>query len=209
MSSLKTALVLGATGLVGRNLVNLLLQDPRYGEVTCLVRRPLQTNHYPDPFNKLKPVVIDFENYHDYQGYFGVDHVFCCLGTTLKQAGSKQAFRQVDFTLVHVSAQLARGQRAGSFVWISSVGADPKSKNFYLRVKGELDNAILRMPQLPYAAAVKPSLLLGERNDMRLGEDIAQKLAPYYSPLMRGPLKKFRPVRALDVANKMVTLQKW
>ena len=187
---MKTAMVLGATGLVGRTLVNILLQDRRYSEVTCLVRKPLQSSQFSDPYNRLKPVVIDFDNLQDYQGYFGVDHVYCCLGTTLKQAGSKSAFRRVDFEYVHIAAQLTRAQRTGSFVWISSVGADAKSSNFYLRVKGELENAIMR-------------------SESRTLEDVAQKTAPVWKMLMQGPLKKYRPVHAVDVARNMMTRQKW
>lgn len=203
----KTALVLGATGLVGGYLVNLLLQDTRYKEVRCLVRKPLAKADFFDPDTKLQPITIDFNQLQDYQGYFGVDHVFCCLGTTIKQAGSKQAFRKVDFEYVHVAAQLARAQRAEGFVWISSLGADSKSSHFYLKVKGELDNAIIRMPQLKYAAAVKPSLILGKRKDARLLEDTAQRMAPFVAPFMRGPLQKYRPVHALSVAKQMISLQ--
>ena len=206
---MKTALVLGATGLVGRTLVNILLQDRRYSEVVCLVRKPLMANMFNDVNKKLKPVVIDFENLQDYQGYFSVDHVYCCLGTTLKKAGSKQAFRRVDFEYVHVAAQLTRAQRAQSFVWISSVGANAKSRNFYLRVKGELENAIMRMPQLPNASAVRPSLLIGARDESRFAEDIAQKTAPVWQALLKGPLKKYRPVHPVDVARNMMSLHKW
>jgi len=203
----KTALVLGATGLVGSALVNQLLNSSAYDSVTCLVRKPLSAKQFPDPQNKLKPVVIDFDHFQDYQGYFSVDHVFCCLGTTLKRAGSKAAFRRVDFEFVHVAAQLARAQRAKGFVWISSVGADAKSANFYLKVKGELENAIMRMPQLEHAAAVRPSLLLGERQEARSLEDIGQKLAPFYSPFLVGPLAKYKPISAQQVASQMIALQ--
>ncbi|WP_137168050.1 NAD(P)H-binding protein [Salinimonas lutimaris] len=207
MTGNKTALVLGATGLVGQALVNELLQDPRYTKVTCLVRRPLPASMFKDPYSKLNPIVIEFDNLQDYQGYFSVNHVYCCLGTTLKQAGSRQAFRRVDFEYVHVAAQLTRAQRSDSFVWISSVGADAKSKNFYLRVKGELENAIMRMPQLDHAAAVRPSLLLGERQDTRRLEGLGQTLAPALQKIMVGPLRKYRPVSAQEVARKMITLQ--
>ena len=207
MTGNKTALVLGATGLVGQALINELLQDPRYTTVTCLVRRPLPATMFKDPYSKLNPIVIEFDNLQDYQGYFSVNHVYCCLGTTLKQAGSRQAFRRVDFEYVHVAAQLTRAQRCDSFVWISSVRADAKSKNFYLRVKGELENAIMRMPQLDHASAVRPSLLLGERNDQRRLEGLGQALAPALQKIMIGPLRKYRPVSASQVARKMITLQ--
>ena len=206
---MKSAMVLGATGLVGQRLVNLLLHDHRYSEVTCLVRRPLSASAFHDPHNKLRPVVIDFEMLQDYQGYFSVNHVYCCLGTTLKAAGSKTAFRKVDFEYVHIAAQLTRAQRANSFVWISSVGADAKSRHFYLRVKGELENAIMGMSQLPNASAVRPSLLLGAREDSRFLEDIAQKTAPIWQHVLQGALKKYRPVKPEDVAHNMVALQAW
>ena len=88
LSLIKSALILGASGLVGRQLLQQLLDDPRYASVTCLVRRPLAKQQYRDPHNKLQPVVIDFEDPESYQGYFTVDHVYCCLGTTLKRAGN-------------------------------------------------------------------------------------------------------------------------
>lgn len=207
MTKKYTATVLGATGLVGRALVNQLCQDERYEKITCLVRAPLSQSDYFDPMKKIAPLVIDFDDLQDYQGYFTVDHVYCCLGTTLKQAGSKKAFRRVDFEFVHVSAQLARAQRAGSFVWISSINANAKSKNFYLRVKGELENAILTMPQLNNAAAVRPPLLDGERNIHRAGESFALKVLNAIGPVMRGPFAKYRPVRPQQVANQMIGLQ--
>lgn len=209
MSSNKTALVLGATGLVGQALVRQLLSDPRYSTVTCLVRRPLPAGFFTDPEGKLSPLVIDFDQLQEYQGYFSVDHVYCCLGTTLKKAGSRAAFRKVDFEYVHVAAQLARAQRCQSFVWISSVGADASSSQFYLRVKGELENAIMRMPQLAHAAAVRPSLLLGSRDESRRLEDWAKKLAPVLRKVLIGRFKKYRPAYANEVANKMILLQRF
>ena len=155
------ALVLGASGLVGKALVNQLCQDDRYSQVTCLVRSPLPKAQYHDPLNKIQAIVIDFEELQDYQGYFSVEHVFCCLGTTIKQAGSQSNFRRVDFQFVHVAAQLTRAQRAKSFVWISSVGANAKSKNFYLKVKGELENAILSMPAGMQGASERGSWACG------------------------------------------------
>lgn len=207
MTKKYTAIVLGATGLVGKALVNQLCQDGRYSAICCLVRVPLSHADYYDPLNKIQALVIDFDNLQDYQGYFSVDHVYCCLGTTLKDAGSRKAFRRVDFEFVHVCAQLARAQRAISFVWISSLGANARSKNFYLRVKGELENAILTMPQLTNAAAVRPPLLDGQRKKHRMAESFALKALKMLEPLMRGPLKKYRPVSANQVASEMINLQ--
>ena len=101
MTPQKTATVLGATGLVGRELTQQLIDDERYSAVTLLLRRPLANSEFHDPKSKLQPLVIDFEALQDYQGYFSVDHVYCCLGTTIKKAWSQSAFRRVDFEFVH------------------------------------------------------------------------------------------------------------
>jgi uncharacterized protein YbjT (DUF2867 family) len=204
---LKTALVLGATGLVGKALVEQLCRDRRYQTVTCLVRKPLSNDFFTENASKVRPIVVNFENLQDYQGYFGAQHIFVCLGTTIKKAGNKSAFRRVDFEYVHVAAQLARAQRALSFVWISSVGANAKSSNFYLRVKGELENAIINMSGLDNACAVRPSLLLGKREEMRPSEKLATMLTPLLSPLMLGGLGKYKPVQVADVAAQMIRLQ--
>lgn len=204
---LKTALVLGSTGLVGKSLVEQLCLDQRYQTITCLLRKPLSKDFFSEGATKVQPIVVDFEDLQDYQGYFGSEHIYVCLGTTIKTAGSKKEFRKVDFEYVHVAAQLARAQRAVSFVWISSVGANAKSNNFYLRVKGELENAILNMSGLDNASAVRPSLLLGERGEIRSAEKFASLLSPLLSPLLIGKLAKYKPVLAADVAAQMVRLQ--
>lgn len=207
MSEKFHALVLGATGLVGKALVSQLLVDERYETVTCLLRKPLSRQLFNNPGNKLQPIVIDFERLQEYQGYFGAHHIYVCLGTTLKQAGSRAAFRQVDFEYVHIAAQLARAQRALSFVWISSVGANAKSRYFYLRVKGELENAIMAMSGAMHVAAVRPSLLLGERKEKRWSEIISAQLLSILNPVFRGKLAKYKPVLARDVAMQMIRLQ--
>ncbi|AWL10999.1 Oxidoreductase HTATIP2 [Saliniradius amylolyticus] len=198
------ALILGASGLVGQALLTRLLDDPRYHSVTCLVRRPM-ASHHP----KLRPMVVDFERLSEYQGYFHVDHVYVCLGTTMKKAGSKAAFKKVDFELVHIAAQLARAAEVRSFVWVSSVGANSRSRNFYLQTKGRLEQAIFSMLRFENAAAVRPSLLLGQRKESRPLELWGIRLARVLAPLMIGPLKRYRPVAAHEVANKMIQLQRF
>lgn len=206
MNSNKTALVLGATGLVGAQLVKQLLLDERYSKISLLLRRPLAQGMFADSANKLEPVVINFDEMADYEGYFKAQHIYVCLGTTLKQAGSRAAFRKVDFEYVHVAAQLARMQKVQSFVWISSVGAHAKSASFYLRTKGELENAIFAMKELN-SKAVRPSLLLGNRGEQRLVEDVAGFTAPLWSWLCVGGLRQYKPVLAEDVARQMIGMQ--
>ena len=209
MSEKFSALVLGASGLVGASLVKQLLIDHRYQKVTCLVRKPLQNNQFIDPNKKLEPIVINYEDLQDYQGYFCAEHIYVCLGTTIKQAKSKEAFRKVDFEYVHVAAQLAKAQRATSFVWISSLGANAKSSSFYLRVKGELENAIFAMSGLEHATAVRPSLLLGERKESRFAEQLGIQFSRFTSPFMVGAFAKYRPIDAHDVATQMIALQRF
>lgn len=208
MNAKHRALVLGATGLVGQQLVRQLLADKRYTEVVCLVRRPLPQQLF-GVHPKLQPVVIDYAELDEYAGYFSFEHIYVCLGTTIKQAGSQAAFRKVDFEYVHAAAQLAALNGAHSFVWISSVGANAQSGNFYLRVKGELENAIMNMSQLRNASAVRPSLLLGERNESRPGERFGILFGNLVAPLMVGPLRKYRPIEAAKVAQQMTVLQKF
>lgn len=205
--SMKTALLLGASGLVGAELLQKLLKDERYNKITCLLRRPLQGSLNAEYGDKLQPIVVEFDNLQDYEGYFAVDHVYVCLGTTIKKAKSKAAFRKVDFEYVHAAAQLARAQHAKGFVWISSVGADSKSGNFYLRVKGELEDSIFSMNGLDHAATVRPSLLLGDRQESRFGEQLGIMFGKCLSPLMMGPLAKYRPIEAATVAKQMIALQ--
>lgn len=199
-----SALVIGASGLVGKVLTEMLVNDPRYESITCLVRRPMSSKA-----GKHHPVVIDFENLQAYEGYFRVDHLYICLGTTLKSAGSKAGFRKVDFEYIHIAAQLARSQQVRSLVWISSVGANAKSASFYLRTKGELENAIFRIPGLKGACAVRPSLLLGKRDTCRPSERAAVWLMKILSPALLGRLRKFRPIAVTEVATRMMELQRF
>lgn len=194
------ALIAGATGLVGRELLARLLADARYARVQVLARRPLDI---ADP--KLTVQVVDFERLDDVRVAFAVDHVFCCLGTTLRQAGSREAFRRVDYDYVLDLAQRAAGAGVAHFLWISAVGAQPRSAAFYSRVKGELEFAVSRLP-LRRWTAVRPSLLLGDRAERRVGEAlVAAALAPL-SRLMRGPLRRYRPIAAAEVAAAMIAL---
>lgn len=199
-SASHTALVLGATGLVGRALVRRLLADARYREVRVLVRRPLAQAH-----PKLRVAVVDFDALHAQAEAFRVTHVFCCLGTTLRRAGSAAAFRRVDFALVVEAAQRAAHAGAAHFAWVSSIGADARAHAFYTRVKGEAEDAIAALP-LARWSAVRPSLLLGERDERRPLERAATRVLTPLAPLMRGPLRRYRPIEADAVAAAMVSI---
>lgn len=206
MTKHKTALVLGATGLVGKALIAQLKVDNRYSKVTCLVRQ-LPDESKRNVEDKVRFLEANFDALGQQVGLFEVDHVYVCLGTTIKKAGSQSAFRRVDYDYVYTAAQLSSKAQVDSFVWISSVGANARSNNFYLRVKGELEDAISHLAELRGAACVQPSLLLGQRDESRAAEKIGIFIGKLMSPLLFGGLAKYKPIEARAVAAQMVSLQ--
>ncbi|WP_201978977.1 NAD-dependent epimerase/dehydratase family protein [Hymenobacter rubidus] len=195
---MKTALLAGATGLIGSQLLPLLLASERYAKVVVVGRKSVPIIH-----PKLVQVVTDLDQLEAVRLKLIADDVYCCLGTTLKQAGSKEAFYQVDFLYVVRLAAIAAGNFASQLLVVSSVGADPEGRMYYSRVKGEMEAAVR---QTPFRAIhiFRPSLLLGERAQPRLGERIAAAVLRVLQPLMRGPLLKYRPVSGAAVAAAML-----
>ncbi|MGZ0085028.1 oxidoreductase [Caldibacillus thermoamylovorans] len=193
----RTALLLGASGLVGGEVLKLLLQSDVYRQVTVLVRTPLPIKH-----EKLQQVVADFAQLESYERYFAVDDVFCCLGTTRKKAKTKQRFIQVDYEYTLRAAALAEKRRVKSFLTVSSVGADPCSPFFYQRVKGEMEEALQRL-SIPSLHIFRPSLLVGKRREFRLGEALAGWLFGRLPFLFVGKWKKYKPIDAHELALAM------
>lgn len=189
----RTALIVGASGLVGSHLLIRLLDDPRYASVIALTRRPLAVPH-----PKLVEGIVDFERLDDFQ-LAHVDDVFCCLGTTIRAAGSKDAFRRVDYEYPLRVARKAHEAGASQLLLISAAGADPDSRVFYSRVKGEIEVAAAALPYRT-VVALRPSLLAGERREQRLGERVALALL---QPVARLVPAAWRPVAAADVAAAM------
>ena len=202
MNDSRTALILGATGLVGGHCLDLLLDDEVYEQVITVGRSDTGRNH-----PKLARRLIDFERLSDYRDLIRARDVFCCLGTTIKKAGSQEAFRKVDFTYPHEVARIAKENGAEQFLLVSSLGADSKSRIFYSRVKGELEEAISGIP-FDAIQIFRPSLLLGSRKEVRLGEQIAEKASRIFAFLFVGMLAKYRPIQARDVAAAMVKIAK-
>ena len=196
----RTALVAGATGLVGTALLQRLAADAGYREVRVIGRRR------PAPADpKVRFIESDFGNFAALAHELAVDDVFCCLGTTIRKAGSQAAFERVDYQMVVDLARAARQAGAKRFLVVSAVGASEHAAAFYSRVKGRMERAVR---ELPFEAVhiVRPSLLLGDRAERRPGEQAAQVFAPWLSPVLRGPLAKYRAVPAEDVAAALVTL---
>ncbi len=197
----RTAIIVGATGLVGNALLIMLLSDISIKKVIVFSRRPLDLKDA-----KLEVVETDFDNYKPLAKYFQeADVLFCCIGTTIKVAGSKEAFRKVDFEIPVKLAELSSKNGIKSFIVISSLGADFDSRNFYLKTKGEMEQEVAKF-KFVKLAFVRPSMLLGPRKEFRLGERIGQFAMTLFTPLLVGIFKKFRPIHETVVAKAMIQI---
>ena len=196
----KTAIIAGASGLIGRSLTQRLLNSSDYGQVIALVRKPLNIQH-----DKLKQQVVDFDELADMPDFPKGDDIFCTLGTTIKAAGSQEAFYKVDFTYPYELAKRALKEGANRYFVVSAMGANMKSRYFYNRVKGELED---KVSFLDYRTRYifKPSLLRGNRTQSRPGEKFAQaitRIIPFI-----GPWKKYHPIHADKVADAIMKVSK-
>lgn len=201
MTDSKTALVAGATGAVGQQLLPLLLASPDYARVKVLGRRRPALEH-----PKLEIVVSDFSNLEGLGTQLQADDVYCCLGTTQAKSG-RSGLERVDHDYVLALAQAARAQGARQFLVVSAIGASASSPSFYSRVKGRMEQALAAM-DYPSLHIVQPSLLLGDRKESRPAEHFAQKLTPLFAPLLAGPLAKYRPITTEAVAQALLTLSR-
>ena len=190
----RTALILGASGLTGQHLLDLLLNDPLYVQITIYVRKPVHISH-----PKLVQQIVDFEQL---DSSVDATDVFCCLGTTIKKAGSQDAFKRVDLIYPQKIAALQLAAGSQKFLVISAVGADANSSIFYSRTKGQLEKA-LTLLRYPCLCIFRPSFIMGDRAERRVGEKIGIFIAQLISPLLIGPLKKYKPVSALALAKSM------
>lgn len=198
MQKVRFALIAGASGLVGSHCLELLLKSDRYSQVISVGRRELPLIH-----PKLEQKIVDFNKLRNYAADLAVDDVFCCLGTTIKKAGSEEAFYKVDHTYVVELAKLTANKGASQFMVVSAMGADAGSMFFYNKVKGEMERDV---QQAGFEAVhiLRPSLLLGERTEHRAGEELASKIMKPLSSLMVGPLRKYKPIEAETVAKAML-----
>lgn len=194
--SRNVAVIAGASGLTGRYLLEVLLEDAFYDGVVALVRRPLERFE-----KKLEQRLVDFDDLRD-EALRDATHLFCCLGTTMKKAGSKEAFRRVDFEYPLLFAQLGFEAGATRMMHVSSVGADADSGNFYLKVKGELERELERLP-FEALHLFRPSFLLGRRDEQRSCETLAMRLARGFETMMLGDWRKYRPMAAGVLAASM------
>jgi uncharacterized protein YbjT (DUF2867 family) len=191
---MKTALLAGGTGLVGSQLLQLLLESPRYSKVIALTRSDLPAHP------KLVQLKIEFNSMGERSSGLKADDVFCCLGTTMAKAGSKEQFYQVDFYYPLLLAKLSKAEGAKQYMLVSAMGANKKSSIYYNQVKGEIEEAI---QDVGFASThiVRPSLLIGPRSEKRAGEDSAKFLYRYFGFLIP---RKYKAIEARKVASAML-----
>lgn len=197
----KTALVLGASGLVGSHCLQLLLDNAAYDKIIVWLRKPLPVQHA-----KLQQEIINFDQLSPYADKLKyVQEIFCCLGTTIKKAGSPETFYKVDFTYPHEIAKLAAQNGVQQFLIVTALGANSRSSIFYNRVKGEIETALGKL-SLPGLQIFRPSLLLGERQEFRLGERIGAIVFTALSFAFFGRLRRYRAIEASVVAEAMIRI---
>ncbi|MCC7402276.1 MAG: NAD(P)H-binding protein [Chitinophagaceae bacterium] len=197
----KTATLVGASGLIGSHLLQLLLDDPYFDTVKILVRRSLPLTH-----PKLERKLVDFnDNDSLLVAIDNSDVLFCSVGTTQKKVkGDKDAYRKVDYDIPLKMARFCKLSGCETFILVSAAGANNRSKNFYLKLKGEAEEAV-RTAGIGSVYFMRPSVLLGKRKEFRLGEKIFTPLARAFSFLLPS---KYKPVRAEDVAKAMIAAAK-
>ncbi|QKG84974.1 oxidoreductase [Kroppenstedtia pulmonis] len=193
----KSALLAGAGGLVGSRLLTHLLESGAYHQVSILVRRPLPVHH-----PRLEQYSIDFDRLSEEINHINATDVFCCLGTTMKKAKKRETFRKVDYTYPLSLAKQAKSNGCQRFLVVTALGSNPRSPFFYNQVKGDLEEALKKMG-LPSLSIFQPSLLLGQREEFRLGESAAALLMRLFSFSFIGPLTKYKAIPAETVARAM------
>lgn len=193
----KTAIIVGSTGLTGTYLLKKLLSSEAYDKVISFVRRQTKISH-----PKLIQHVVDFDDTESYQDYVIGSDMFCCLGTTIKKAGSQEAFEKVDLVYPVEFAKIGAKNGIKQFSIISSIEANPESSNFYLRTKGKCEEQLRKIP-FQSISIFRPSLLIGNRKEFRLSEKLGEYIMKIFSVFLIGRLKKYRPIGSKKVADAM------
>ena len=199
---MKTALLFGASGLVGSHVLNQLISNNNYYNIKLFVRSSIDIS---DP--KIEIIQTDFNNLENHREDIKGDDCFFCIGTTRQNSPDKNDYRRVELDIPKEIAQIAKSNSINSFVFVSSGYADPKSSGDYLKFKGEVEEELKRL-NFPKLGIMRPSFLLGDRKEKRIGEKIGIFVFKVLSPLFLGPLKKMKPIHSATVAKAMIKISK-
>lgn len=196
----KSAIIIGATGLTGSWVLKQLLSNDKYDRVLLFSRTSVGMEH-----PKLEEHLGDVLNLEQFKDSFKADEVYCCIGTTKKKTPDQKAYREIDFGIPVSAAKMAKENGSKVFAVVSSIGADPKSKIFYSRTKGEMEEAVLSVG-IERTYVLRPSIILGDRNEKRFAEKVGGFIFRLFNPLLFGKLKKYRAVKSENIAKKMIQL---
>ena len=195
---MKTALLFGASGLVGSHLLNQLISNNNYSKIKLFVRSTIEID---DP--KMEIIQTDFNNLENHKEDIKGDDCFFCIGTTKKNSPDKNEYRKVELDIPEEIAKIAKSNLVNSFIFVSALYANPKSSGDYVRFKGLVEEELKRL-NFPKLVLMRPSFLIGERKEKRVGEKIGIFVFKLLSPLLLGPLKKMRPIHSETVAKAMI-----
>ncbi len=193
----KTAIILGATGLTGNLLLNRLLEDDTYQRIKIFTRRTLKLKHA-----KLQEYIVDMLQLESYKADFTGDEVFCCIGTTANKTKDRAIYKSIDFGIPSAAAKMCKENNIETFVVVSALGANTESKVFYNRTKGEMEQAVLSY-EIPNTYILRPSLIVGQRSEKRMGESIGSFVMKGLHPFFIGSWKKYRSIEASVIAGAM------
>jgi uncharacterized protein YbjT (DUF2867 family) len=196
----RTALIFGSTGLIGNLLLEELALSAEYSEIRIFVRQPTGVSEA-----KVREYAVDFSNHDTYSDLITGDDIFICLGTTIKKAGSVKKMEEIDRDLPVKIAASALANGVKRIAVVSSIGANPGSSNYYMRIKGEMEQEIMKL-KFENTAIVRPSMLLGERKERRAGETAGKVVMKIVNPLLVGKMKKYRGIHGRDVARAMIAI---
>ena len=195
---MKTALLFGSSGLIGGHLLNQLIQNNNYTKIKIFVRSELKINN-----PKVEIIKIDFNNLENHIEDIKGDDCFFCIGTTKQNSPDKNEYQRVELEVPKQIAEIAKSNLVNSFIYVSALYANPKSSGNYVRFKGMVEEELKRL-NFPKLALMRPSFLMGDRKEKRVGEKIGIFVFKLLSPLLLGPLKKMRPIHSETVAKAMI-----
>ena len=198
--SQRTALIFGSTELIGNLLLEELVISNSYSAIKTFVRQPIGIS---EP--KVEEFPVDFSNLDTFSDKINGDDIFICLGTTIKKAGSVSKMQEIDRDLPVRLATRASANGVKRIAVVSSIGANTEASNYYLRIKGEMEEEIIKL-KFENIAIVRPSMLLGERKEMRPGELAGKVVMKVFNPLLLGKMKKYRAIHGRDVAKAMIAI---